>query len=207
MCQSAKCYTAFIVPGGCSFKFCPDPWVKPWTSWQQRRALQKMALAHKGVRFPATPYLKLHHGFSWISFHIQNQRVRKRLLCEDPTKRGQWDFNPQQIWPLLLLKTEIQCPKGWFGVRDFVCPGGVHSRTRSWGSLTLWDHPVQNFSSARSSFLTGKGAGLYWQQLFKKSQISPLYMKTLKPCVGKKTQLEICDRSALKERQLHCTAT
>lgn len=48
-----------------------------------------MALAHKAVRFPETPYLKLLHGFSWISFHKQNQSVRKRLLCEDPIKTSQ----------------------------------------------------------------------------------------------------------------------
>lgn len=63
---------------------------------------------------------------------INKISVGKRLLCGDPTKSGQWDFNHQQIWPLLLLKAEIQSPKCWFGVRDFACPGGVHSWTLSW---------------------------------------------------------------------------
>lgn len=130
----AKCYTAFIAPGGYSSEFFPDPRVKCWTCWQQRRALWKMALAHKAFRFPAMSYLKLPDGFSWIFFHKQNQSIGKSLLCEDPTGRSQGNFNPQQTWPLLLIKTEIQCPNSWFGVRNFACQGRVHLR-RIWRKL------------------------------------------------------------------------
>lgn len=89
-----------------------------------------MALAHKAFRFPAMSYLKLPDGFSWSFFHKQS--IKKSLLCEDPTRSGQKNFNPQQTWPLLLEKTEIQCPKRWFGVRDLACHSGVYSRTLSW---------------------------------------------------------------------------
>lgn len=116
----------------CTCEFFPDPRVKCWTCWQQRRALWKMALTHKAFRFPVMSSFKLPDGFSWAFFHKQNQSVKKSLLCEDPTRRGQENFNPQQTWPLLLEKAEIQWPNSWFGVRGLACQGGVHLRTLSW---------------------------------------------------------------------------
>lgn len=63
-----------------------------------------------------------------------------------------------------------------------VLMGSAHEHNL-WQSFTLWDYPIQNFPIAQTPFLTRKGAGICRQQLFKKSQIFPLYRKTFKPFV------------------------
>lgn len=154
-----------------------------------------MALAHKAFRFPAMSYLKLPDGFSWIFFHKQNQSIGKSLLCEDPTGRSQGNFNPQQTWPLLLIKTEIQCPNSWFGVRNFACQGRVHLR-RIWRKLHFVGSSTPKLiHSLKLIFNLKKKQDFIDNDSYQKSQISPLYRKTFQPCVGKKNlQPEICDR-------------
>lgn len=96
-----------------------------------------MALAHKAFRLPAMSYLKLPGGFSWTFFHRQNQSVKKSLLCEEPTRRDQGNFNPRQTWLLLPLKTEIRASTA--GLELGTVPAKVESTQEHYlgGSLTL----------------------------------------------------------------------
>lgn len=83
-----------------------------------------------------------------------------------------------------------RAPKVGLVSRSFcVLMGSAHEHNL-WQSFTLWDYPIQNFSIAQTPFLTGKRAGICRQQLFKKSQIFPLYRKTVKPFVEKQTSLK-----------------
>lgn len=153
-----------------------------------------MALAHKAFRLHAMSYLKSPDGFSWTLFHKQNKNVKKSLPCEDPT-RGARETLFTNRHGHSCLSRQIQCLNSWFGVRDFTCQGGVNLRTLSWRKPHFVVSSGPKLIHGLKLIFNSKKSRTLQTMILQKSQISPLYRKTLQPCVGKKNLLpEICDR-------------